>query len=456
MRADKRRLLIRLSSVLSLLVFSLALLRLEKPFRPNIILITIDALRADHLGCYGYARNTSPNIDKLAKEGVLFTQAIAQSSHTPPSTASILTSTLPHTHLLLHWGDTIRPGLATLPAVLKANGYQTFFICGNGNFSTGLHGFAKSFDLFYDKYYDSAAISNKIYDIISRYSKKPFFVWVHYMDAHQYAPLEPFDKIFIGDKLYDFHKKLPIVKDVFDRYGYKGIPESLAAQKGNVDNPDYYVAQYDGGIRTIDEQLGLLLKKIDKLHLKREPLLIITSDHGEMLGEHAYYFHHCWFLYEPIIKVPLIIKCDKVIPQNKVINMQISAHLDIMPTILDILKINNIKTLEGTSLLPLILHNEKYPFSYVITDEGQGEKCIRTDGWKLIYTNHRYKKGYELYNLKEDPWESNNLVSFEKKEFGFLKSKLDGYKQACMQDRKDKPTLDEETKERLKSLGYTQ
>ena len=420
----------------------------------NVILISIDALRSDHLSCYGYKRNTSPNIDELAKEGVLFTQAIAQSSHTPPSMNSILTSAMPNEHLLIKWGDFLNPKLPTITKILKSKGYKTIFAGENNNFQKGLHGFSKYFDIFYQNP-SSETITDKIIGFINTECKdKPFFIWVHYMDVHGYEPSKPFDALFINDEWYDQQKKLPIVKPFPFSYGFGGIPETLAKEKGYIKNPDYYIAQYDGAVRTVDEEIGRLLQNLKDSHLDEKTIIIITADHGEMLGEHNYYFHHGGFLYEPLINVPLIIKCNNDIPSGSVINTQVSAHLDIAPTILDFLKIDIPKTMEGVSLLDIILHKKEYPRQYIFI--GEEYSCIRGNNWKLIYNNTYNKKSYKLYNLKEDNQEQNNLVSKEKEMFQFLRQKLDEYKEANYKNNRTKTLLDEQTKEGLKSLRYVQ
>jgi len=428
----------------------------NKPNNFNVLLISIDALRPDHLSCYGYKRNTSPNIDKLAKEGVLFTQAIAQSSHTPPSVSSILTSAMPNAHLLRQWGNFLNPELTTITKVLKSKGYKTIFEGQNCNFQEGLPGFSKYFDVFYENL-DSEIITNKIIEFINIECKdKPFFIWAHYMNVHNYEPSKLFETLFINDEWYDKQKELSILKPILDNYGFRGIPETLANKKGYIKNPDYYIAQYDGAIRNVDEKIGRLLKNLKDSHLDKKTIIIITADHGEMLGEHNYYFHHGWFLYEPLINVPLIIKCNSDIPAGNIINTQVSAHLDIAPTILDLLKIDIPKTMEGVSLLGIILHKKEYPRPYIFIDEGYLVKCIRSNNWKLTYSGPYNIESYELYNLKEDNNEQNNLVSKEKEIFEFLKKRLDGYKQVNNQNNITKTTLDKETKERLKSLGYVQ
>ena len=273
---------------------------------PNVVLITVDALRADHLGCYGYQRNTSPNIDALARKGALFTQAIAQSSHAPTSLGVIATSTYPPTNQLRGWGDTLRPDIPTLAETLKARGYKTFFANGNGNLYRGLHGFDKGFDTFYDKGVPASTLTQQALALVGKNNTKPFFLWIHYMDVHEYFPSKELESLFINDMFYSRQNKIPIVKNDPGLYGKNGIPEFRANKSGGNDNPDYYVAVYDGAIRSVDKQIGSLLKKLRQTNRRRDLLVVFTSDYGEMLGEHGYYFHQGWFLYEPLLRVPLI------------------------------------------------------------------------------------------------------------------------------------------------------
>jgi len=440
------------------LVCALVIFNHARQKRLNVILITLDALRYDHLSCYGYKRNTCPNIDMIAKKGALFTQAIAQSSHTAPSVSSIMTSAMPNSHLVSGWGCVLNPKLRTLAEILKSQGFKTAFFCGNLSFKINdIKGIERGFDSFFVTSSEEKVITNKAVEFINQNMNRPFFIYLHYMNTHSpYISSKHFDNLFIGDNLYDKQKSLPIVTPTDDLYGFGGIPETLSRQHGGIANPDYYIAKYDQGLRTVDEEIRIILKTLEEYRLDKKTILIITSDHGEMFGENNLYFHHAVFLYEPLIRVPLIIRCDKIIPQNKVIEKQISASIDIMPTIMDILGINKTKTMEGVSLLPLILGKDSYPSSCVLADEGAIEKCIRTKEWKLDYIARDGKKEYHLYNLKNDTGELSSLPLEEKGEFKFLKDKLDSYLQAKFKKGYTSPLLTEDEKNSLRSLGYIQ
>jgi len=397
----------------------------------NLLLITIDSLRPDHLGCYGYEKNTSPNIDKLAKEGVLFTQAIAQASWTWPSLYSLITSTYPSTHGVYFWDQVLSDSIPTLLEILKKKGYSTGFISGHG----GLDNFKRGFDKFENMYEKANKITYEALLWIKSHRNKRFFLWIHYMDTHNNSIGVPEEKHFIKN----------ITKEELNTY----------------------ISQYDEAISYVDSQIGILLEKLSSLGLHEKNLIIITADHGQEMCEHGICFNHGGFLWDSAIKVPLIFYFPKLFSKNRIISQQ-AQHIDIAPTICDILKLKKPKTFEGKSLLPLIKGKDiQSRFAFSEHKENKGDLSsgkwvyskfsIRTSKFKLIYTFNSDSRGYELYNLKEDPQELNNLIDKEKEQFEFLKKKLEEW----MNRPKPKiapltKPIDEKTKEKLKSLGYLQ
>ncbi|MFH1800613.1 MAG: sulfatase [Candidatus Omnitrophota bacterium] len=427
----------------------------NKPQELDVVLITIDALRADHLGCYGYNRDTSPNIDALAREGTLFTQAIAQASWTPPSVGIITTSTYPPTHRLLDWGDTLNPDIPTLAESLKARGYKTVFAGANPAFRDGLHGSSRGFDEFYNEGVPASVLTQKASELVGKDRSKPFFLWIHYMDVHDYAPSKEFEGLYVNDKFYDKQKKLPIIKSVAGRYSFRGIADFRAKKHGGIDNPDYYVALYDSAIRSVDQQIGFLLGNLAPATGNRKTLVIITADHGEMLGEHGCYFHHRTFLYEPLLKVPFILHCPNKVPIKKV-DAQIRAGLDVLPTVLSALKIKRPAVIQGVALIPTLTKSGAGS-SYVLS-ETYHRTSVRTDDWKLIRFSGEegFSGNYELFHLKSDPGEMNNLAFVEKTHLASLKEKLDEHDEKFPNTRTPSPALSERAREGLKTLGYLQ
>ncbi len=414
---------------------------------PNVVLITIDALRPDHLGCYGYKRATSPNIDKLAQDGVLFTQAISQTSWTAASLMSLLTSTYPSTHKVDDWGLVLDQSLVTLAETLKRKNYVTAWGGGGNWIYKEIPSSGRGFDYFFDAP-EVEGLIEQILEWMVKFKNKKFFIWVHFFDFPHtpYLPPAPYNELFISAEA---GKKLPIGKGA----GGKGFIPDFAVVN-HITDIEYYISQYDGEIAYIDEQLGRILDRLKTLNLDKNTLVIISSDHGESLGEHNYYFQHGYYLYDQLLKVPLIIKGPKI-PRGGVIDQQVQM-IDIIPTILSFLKIKTDTEVEGISLLPVILGRENkqiYAFSEV--SNGLNLKSIRTDGWKLIY--NLTDDEYELYDLKNDAEETVNLAGIEKKQFEYLKVILEEWM------NRPRPTvtplkepLDEQTKDRLRSLGYLQ
>jgi len=278
--------------------------------KSKVLFITIDALRADHLSCYGYRRQTSPIIDTLASQGTLFTQAIAQASYTPPSVASILTSKYPYQHkVLFPVNSYLKEQFVTLAEILKNHNYSTAAITPNFILEPQF-GFRQGFDFCSmvtpeDKQTDVAL------DWIKQHKNNSFFAWIHYMSAHApYAPPAPYNKIFINDD-YSVQDKESL-KMVDDITGLGGIPRHVAM--GNITDKDFYISLYDGAISFADYQVGRLLKGIEELGIADNTLIILSTDHGEALGEHGYYFSHGHTLYDSLIRIPLIIKLHNIIP----------------------------------------------------------------------------------------------------------------------------------------------
>lgn len=423
--------------------------------RPNVILITIDSLRPDHLGCYGYKRNTSPNIDRLAREGILFNNVIVECPWTLPSLSSLFTSTYPHSHSVLNWCKEINPSFDTLPNILKNNGYYTGAILDLLLLEQCPLPFRAGFDEFQQGYYHKADyISKRAVSWLRRNQNKKFFLWIHYFDTHTPYRIPLFYKnIFIRDKYYGI-KEIPLGKiSAAPRSGGWGeIPKYT--HENNIKNIYYYIAQYDGAIHFVDMQIGILLKEIFELGLDKNTVVIITADHGESLGEHNWYFKHGSALYDEQIKVPLII-WYRDFPQDKIVYEQ-SQFIDISPTITDLLGIQISKQREGKSLLSLIYGTGNNSLSYAFS-ELPWTIAIRTNEWKLIYNIE--DKSYELYDLKNDPKELNNLAIQGGKIFENLKEKLDlwvkEYADRLTQDV-HLETISDKNKHRLKSLGYLQ
>jgi len=420
----------------------------------NVLLVTIDALRSDHMGCYGYEKETSPNIDKLAKEGVIFTQAISQGAETIPSFPSLMTSLYPHQHGDLCMLSTPVTSYPTLAEILKENGYYTAAIVDHflspHDMNRGFIEFAELYDAA-GKDNNAFTLTQKAIRWLNENKNRKFFLWLHYFDTHgPYLPPSPYSELFLPGKFKEKGKKF-----IREKYQWVGVfPKQCLDNSLTPEDREYYISQYDGEIRFTDEQIGFLLKELKRLKLDKKTLVILTADHGENLADYGGRFDHGESLYDVLIKVPLIIKNNNLF-KNKKIDSQIQM-IDIMPTILDFLNIETNTMMEGESLLPLLSRwrkkqHSRFAYSEVWT-EGYVLKSIRTKDWKLIY-NLSFDK-YELYNLKKDPYELNNLAEANEKELDFLKSKLECWMESIKEDNLLTNELPEDVKEKLKSLGY--
>lgn len=441
-----------------------------KPDRPNLILITMDTLRADHLGCYGYPRNTSPFIDTLASKGVIFTKAFASMATTSPSHASILTSLYPIQHNVRKNGHILDDSFLTMAEFLSAMGYETAgFVSTNIHFKVGNMG--QGFDLFDEpprttpEYRVADQTIDRAIDWLDqRTPDDHFFLWVHLFDPHTpYNPLNKYPgqsddekKQFVNFLLNQQHVE-------FDFYGY------------NRDNLLRVMDSYDGEILAVDRAIQDLFIHVESKSLNANTLWILTSDHGEGLGNHRYKSHGK-LVYNETILVPLIFYFSTGTYSGQVVD-HVAEHVDILPTIADLIggKLNDqLLSVQGTPLVPLLLkHYRKFPNKYAFSqrrdydeqsaitsganDEGyeDGEKYALQDT-KYKYILHTKGKD-EFFNIADDPYEMTNLIGRGSTEENRLRealiSKINNFKQQIETQPK---SVDQETIERLKSLGYTQ
>lgn len=426
--------------------------------RSNIVVITLDALRADHLGCYGYAHNTSPNIDRLAREGVMFDKAISQTNWTGGSLVSLLTSTYPSTHRIESWGTVLNKRLITIAEALKNKKYVTACRVG-GDWFKEFPGVERGFDhLFVTP--DANELFKQAAGWIQKNKNNNFFIWLHLFDQPHapYNPPPPFNQMFITNQP---SRNLPIGKETEYVLSINVIPSWVAVN--NITDINYYISQYDGEIAFADSLIGKLLDALKKEQVDKNTIIIISADHGESLGERGVYFQHGDCLYNQEIRVPLIIR-GKNIPQGEVFNHAVQL-VDIMPSIADMLGIKLGVKVEGRSFFPFNANkNHVSAFSEAGITRGidgvavniQARSVIDGD-WKLIYEESELKDSYELYNLRIDPGETVNLVETEEERFQALKTELERWmKRPRPAITAEKLSLDERTKKRLKSLGYLQ
>lgn len=382
---------------------------------PNILFIAVDTLRADHLGCYGYSKNTSPNIDSLAIKGVLFRNTISQIPVTNPSFTTIFTSIYPHDHGALN-GIPLDKKYTTLTKILKQRGYTTAAFVSGYPLVAKISGLQQGFDLYDDnltKHLHSGAspeymertadqTTDSAIKWLSSNVDKKFFLWIHYYDPHApYKPQPPYNKLFID-------KKKNLINIPLKKIEYYSRLDKIT--DGN-----YYISQYDGEIAFTDMYIGKVLKKLEELKLTKNTLILFISDHGESLIEHDTYFDHGSNLYDEQIRVPFIISYPSSVPENKIIDNQVRC-IDLMPTLLDFLGIQTSIKTEGISLIPLIFGKKINPdseaYSETFAPEVPMDKfSIRFKNSKFIFTPKTKIK--EFYDIGSDPEELVNIFNIK-------------------------------------------
>lgn len=427
----------------------------------NVILISLDTLRADHLGSYGYFRNTSPHIDALAKTGLRFENAVTQAPWTLPSHMAMLTSMYPSAlgySLINKINNKVRiPDEATtLAEVLKENGYNSVGFTGGANVSRTF-GFDQGFSIYNEKWGRKIEVQYKIIkEWIEENYKSKFFLFFHTYEIHDYPPGE--------------HETFTVGIDRNDK---------INLQK----------ALYDGKIRFVDNYIGLLVELLKSLNIFDKTLIVITSDHGTAFKEHGLWGHGDQ-LYDEVLLVPLIFHLNGKIPQNIVLDKQVRT-IDIMPTVLDILNIDPQNKLEGVSLVPrfnngknenLVAFSEgtKYDSNINIIEP----RSIRTPEHKFIYypklgedilaylksreeqTGHSvevYNQGDgELFNLFYDSMELNNIIKLNNALATKFKKDIESIitmnrnKNITKGKAPETVKIDKATLNRLKALGYLQ
>jgi len=396
--------------------------------KPNVILITIDTLRADYLSCYKEGFAKTPNLDMLAKDGILFERCITQVPLTLPSHVSILSGTYPAYNSVRDNGGSVPQDLELVSEKLQKQGYTTAaFIAADVLHSKW--GINQGFNTYSDKFQKSQSKETIIGELekpaqeiianaitwIKANQKKSIFVWIHLFDPHSpYQPPTPFDNKY----------------------------------------PDN---RYRGEVEYTDHHLGIFFNFLKKIGLYRQSIIIALSDHGQGLGEHNEPTHGI-FVYDTTAWVPLIIKPRKDSIKKKVGNLV--ELVDIAPTILDLLEIPIPDAIQGTSLLPLMEGNQATGENIAITETyypryhyGWSElKAIYSKNWKYILAPKE-----ELYNIKEDSKESTNLTAEKKSLAKQLRTKLLYYlKKTSKNSIKPvkKKKISQKDLKNLKSLGY--
>ncbi len=432
----------------------------------SVLLITIDALRPDHLGAYGYDRPTSPNIDALAGEGTLFEEAFTYWPKTRGSFVALLTgrrasqSGYSKTHpLLLDFNP-------TLASVLQEAGYDTVAIVDNANVAASL-GYGKGFRV-YRETWEEAALETEmdrtratteaaVQFLEQARPDRPFLLWLHYVNPHApYTPPPPFDAAFLDARAAE-GPRLPMVSSLEG-----GIPHQWAVP--GQDRLAWYVAQYDGEIAAADAEVGRVLEALRVSAVKDTTVVALSSDHGEALGEHDYYFDHGKDLFDTSLRIPLVVVVPGAPKGRK--SSVLASTLDLVPTLLDAVKASYPSGLGGQSLLPAVTGREVRGRTHLFAQNDRNLTGIWDHRFKLVATPEGEGARLALYDRRTDPGETRDASADRPAELGSLRAELEvfqaradreweGLREALGRTSGDE-RLSPEACERLRALGYVQ
>ncbi|MGQ9730834.1 MAG: sulfatase family protein [Candidatus Zipacnadales bacterium] len=389
--------------------------------KPNLLLIGIDSLRADHMSCYGYERLTTPHIDAIAEEGVLFEHNFCPHVPTTSGYGSMLSGMdcFGTGIVALRHHGSFREGVKTLAEMLGENGYETTCVGFQGNpAARGFHNYL-NFAAWGDWEHRPSLKADNLNEVaipeLNRLAaqEKPFFLFLRHMDPHSpYLPPAPFERMFYSGNEFD-----PSNNSMEPVKAFKPFWDYFACwMPPGVTDAEYIIAQYDGAVAYMDSSMQRIFTRLEELGLTENTLAIINADHGETL-----YDHECWFdhhgMYDCTLHVPLIMRWPGVLPEGKSVGGMV-LHQDLVPTIMDLLDLEVDVDFDGQSLIPLLegYVPTNYSGFYITECTWMRKHGWRTSEWKLIHAlepDFHFKPEVELYNLVADPEEYDNLAESE-------------------------------------------
>ncbi len=428
----------------------------------NVLLISIDTLRADHLSLYGYERPTSPNLEALAAEAVVFEEMVNNGGGTLPVHMSMLTSLPPRVHNVLPNSDRmLEPERVTLAEQLQAAGLVTAAFTDAG-WMRGKFGFSQGFDLYDDEGGRLARILPKALDWLEESKDSRFFLFLHTYDVHSEWKDHPYScpgeyperywPDYDGGFTGCLEGKCASQLFLWFNQQIKSDPEFDLGRHLTAEDLAYEMARYDGCINYVDDKLKILFDRLRELGLWDKTLVAITSDHGEEFLEHGRLLHQN-APFEVMIHVPLVIKFPGGLFGGRRVG-HLATTIDLMPTILEVLGIGPNPQILGTSLLPTLTDGRP------VRRAAHVYRSIRTPRWKLIEHND----GRWLFDLDADPGETVDVADREPELVARMLAESDREaredRRLFRQFKEDKPATDEKVEltpeeiDNLRALGY--
>jgi arylsulfatase A-like enzyme len=423
--------------------------------RPNLVLISIDTLRADHLGCYGYSRDTSPNLDRLALEGVLFEHAYAPAPWTLPSHASLFTGLYPAEHGVVKDTHRLDDRHVLLPEALAELGYRSAAIVSTVPYLRRSYGFKQGWVSYDDrssfgpsKKWAIASNSEKVYrgalKQLDQLGKGPFFLFVHDYDVHaNYVPPAPFDRLFGPPR----SAELPSAKDDWRARRQRELP------------------QYDGEIRWVDDWIGKLVEELRRRDLLEHTVIAVVADHGEEFFEHGFWGHGA-NLFDSVLHVPWIVR----FPGARHAGTRIAAPVSLVDVPATLLALAGSEAPRwrsgrdvGRWLGPGAIPDEGEVFAFRGERNGFGLLAVVSGGYKALFRTNRREIPLlppdALFRVGDDPDETISLAELESVRVRDLRARgataiaeLFRRQRALPPRQRGKRTAEEE--EGLRALGY--
>jgi arylsulfatase A-like enzyme len=438
---------------------------------PDLIVIVVDTLRADHLGCYGYGRPTSPNLDQFAADGILFENAFAQSSWTSPSIASLFTSLYPSAHGVTTFASALPAALPTMAEVLQRQGFKTSGLSANFVHIIKRKGFARGFDTFAELHRqataeeeaefarrvaaDAQTVTTRAIEAAASARGSRLFLYVHYMDPHStYSPPEPFRGRFVRPYDGPFTGGTEQLKRV--------VQGELQVNDADLRR---LVDLYDAEIAFVDAEIGRLFRELRKLDRFDNAVVVVLSDHGEEFGDHGGVFHGVT-LYDEMTRVPLLVRLPSGRRAGSRVE-QVVPLVDLGPTLLQLVGLQDDRTTQGRSIVDLLetgksatsaprAFSELHPDSVV--EEALRPKAhrsaIATREWAYLVGPNGSS---ELYARDVDPAQKANRAQLDRAVAASLGLELETFSESMSSwgtTQREQVPLSETDREHLRALGY--
>jgi len=424
--------------------------------RPNILVIVVDALRADHLAAYGYERETSPVITRLGAEGVRFANSYAQGPSTVPTHSSLFSGRLPFQHGSYDVRYPLRDEELTLPEFFVDHGYRTFAVASSVRFHP-LSGYGQGFETYgvvrsLRKSRLGALVTQTALGIIRQPDTRPFFGFLHYLGPHQpYAPPEPYRS--------QWHPGRPGLRP--EETGVFLQTHGRPSQEVDAETLAYLIALYDGEISALDPELGRLFAGLVQSGFDRNTIVVLTADHGEQFKEHGG-LSHGGGLYEELLRVPLIVRWPARIAAGGVVTRP-AQTVDLFPTLAALAGLAPPGGLAGRSLVPELMGDPPAGADggeFPILAQGSPEwwALSATLGGRRLKYEHRAQGPPFLFDLSSDPSGSRDILDTAPAEAARLQdiARVLGVDTEPPRAEGDVLEVPEPVQEQLRALGYVE